>query len=72
MADKVKIDLQENAPYRVALDLAFEIAKTETNRASERYKKAAADPRAYLLELYAQCRSVVNDGWTAEQALKRE
>jgi hypothetical protein len=71
MTDKVKIDLQENAPYRVALDLAFEIVRNESNSRTERFKQAATDPRTYLLELYAQCRSVVIDGWSAADALKK-
>lgn len=62
MAENVKIDLQNNAAHRVALDLAIKIGYDEQNHGS--------DPRAYWLKLYAQCRSVVVDGWAPQEALK--
>lgn len=56
MADDVKIDLQDNSPYRVALDLAKMIASAE---GKDRDRK-------YWLELYAQCRKVVLRGANAK------
>jgi len=60
MADDVKIDLQDNSPYRVTLELAYAIAK------SEREEKS----REYWLNLYAQCRNVVLRGYSSADALK--
>ena len=64
MAEKIKLDLQENSPYRVALDLAFNIAQAEN-------KYNSGGDRKYWLELYQRCRSVVVDGNTAEYALQQ-
>lgn len=54
MAENVKIDLHDNSPYRVALELATQIANSEG-------KSGTAD-RAYWLKLYLDCRGVVLKG----------
>jgi hypothetical protein len=59
MADEVKVDLQDNSPYRVALELMYRIAQNETPNKD----------RAYFLGLYVQCRKVVVDGWRAKDAM---
>jgi hypothetical protein len=59
MADNVKIDIQDNSPYRVAFDLAGRIALSEG--------KATGADRSYWLKLYLDCRRVVLNG-----ALPRE
>ena len=61
MAENIKIDLEENSPYRVALELARAIANGEG--------KSTGSDRKYWLELYQKCRSVVVDGWSAEATL---
>jgi hypothetical protein len=71
VADDVTIDLQDNSPYRVALELALEIAKAETARGIAK-QESTSDPRAYLLNLYAQSRRVVVDGFSVEEALEEE
>jgi|HubBroStandDraft_3_1064219.scaffolds.fasta_scaffold1053187_1 hypothetical protein len=64
MADvNVEVDLEKNSPYRVALDLAYSIARTEGKEGKERN-------RGYWLRLYAQCRKVVKDGRRPEDVLK--
>jgi hypothetical protein len=60
MTDDVKIDLQDNSPHRVALELAYAIAKAEREERG----------REYWLNLYAQCRSVVLDGMSAADAME--
>lgn len=62
MSDSVTIDLQENAPHRVAFDLAMRIAKDDGSGAKR--------DREYWLKLYAQCRQVVVSGQRASDALK--
>lgn len=64
MTTDVKIDLEENSPYRVAFDLARQITFDEKHGLREK------DPRTYWLNLYAQCRRVVFKGYNAEQAIK--
>jgi hypothetical protein len=54
MADNVKIDLHDNSPYRVALELAARIASSEG--------KAGVADRSYWLKLYLDCRRVVLKG----------
>lgn len=54
MADTVKIDLEENSKYRVALDLAYKIAHNES--------KFADGDRNYWLKLFQQTRNVVLSG----------
>jgi hypothetical protein len=66
MADKVKIDLQENAPHRVALELAVMIRNDEMLALPEKKKTYQADPRAYWFALYHKCRKIVVDGASAE------
>ena len=65
MADKIDINLEENSPYRVALDLAYKIAHAEQ-------KLNSGGNREYWLKLYQQARKVVVDGSTAAYALKLE
>jgi len=62
MSEQVKVDIQDNSPYRVALELAYQIAKSED--ASQR-------DREYWLDLYARCRSVVVHGKSARSALEK-
>lgn len=68
MADtRVEVDLERNSPYRVALELAFMIAKAED-------KLTVSGPngdRKYWLDLYAKCRRVVVKGDSAQYALKQ-
>jgi hypothetical protein len=52
VADNIKLDLEENSKYRVALDLAYKIASHEG-------KFNNGGDRKYWLELYLQARSVV-------------
>jgi len=54
VAENVKIDLHDNSPYRVALELATRIANSEG--------KAGVADRAYWLKLYLDCRGVVLKG----------
>jgi hypothetical protein len=61
---------RDTSPYRVALELTYEIAKAEATRGTDNHRKADADPRMYLLDLYAQCSRVVVRGWTAKQAIQ--
>jgi hypothetical protein len=63
VADKIKLNLEENSPYRVALDLAYTIASHEG-------KYNSGGDRQYWLELYQRCRKVVVLGASAEFALK--
>jgi hypothetical protein len=51
VAESVKVDLQENAPHRVALDLAYHIAKVEG--------KYTGGDRDYWLKLYLDARGAV-------------
>jgi hypothetical protein len=60
MAETVKVDLEDNSPYRVALDLAYRVAHGETGNKD----------RKYWLDLYAQCHGVVTRGWTADHAMQ--
>ncbi len=62
MAENVKIDLEDNSKYRVALDLAFRIAHAE--------QKTTTGDREYWLKLYSQCRQVVIDARNADYAQK--
>jgi len=62
MAEQVKVDLHDNSPYRVALDLAFRIAHDDGG--------VSARDRKYWLDLYAQCYGVVHKGWDADHAMK--
>ena len=64
MADKIELDLEENSPYRVALDLAYRIANAEG-------KYVNGGDRKYWLELYQQTRNVVVVGRSAAFALKQ-
>lgn len=71
MTEKIELDLEKNSPYRVALDLAYEIARSEKKIAStSALGSTEGGERKYWLELYAQCRRVVLSGASAEQALK--
>ena len=70
MADNVKIDLDDSSKYRVTLELARTIMHNEKDTNAAKFKTAQTDPRAYLLELYAQCRKVVVEGSSADYALK--
>ena len=63
MADKIDINLEENSPYRVALDLVHDIAKSEG-------RPVGGADRKYWLTLYEQCRRVVVDGRSAKDVLK--
>jgi hypothetical protein len=54
VAENVKIDLSDNSPYRVALELATRIANSEG--------KAGVADRSYWLRLYLDCRRVVLKG----------
>ena len=63
MTDQVKIDLQDNSPYRVALELAFAIARAES--------KLTSGDRKYWLDLYDRCRRVVVRGDSAAFVLKQ-
>lgn len=67
MTEQVKIDLQDNSPYRVALELAFTIARAE-GRAGGMGSQSA--DRKYWLDLYERCRKVVVSGWETSEALK--
>jgi hypothetical protein len=54
VAEKIKVDLEDNSPHRVALELARTIAHCEN--------KTAEGDRKYWLELYYKCRRVVVSG----------
>jgi hypothetical protein len=71
IADTVKVDLSDSSAYRVAFDLAHQILEDELKNVDGTRAKAQADPRAYWLDLYAQCRSVVVDGHTAKYAKQK-
>jgi hypothetical protein len=60
----VDLDLEENSKYRVAFELAHNIARIEG--------KHTSGDRKYWLELYQRCRDVVVDGHTAAYALQRQ
>jgi hypothetical protein len=62
VADMTDVNLEENSPYRVALDLAFKIASHEG-------KFNTGGDRKYWLELYQRCRKVVVAGAPADIAL---
>jgi len=59
MTEQVKVDLQDNSPYRVALDLALSIANHERGGMWSGEGTAPKQDRDYWLKLYLQCRSVV-------------
>jgi hypothetical protein len=59
MAEQVNVDLQDNSPYRVALELTRTIAKQEAGQKQD---------RDYWLKLYLQCRSVVLKGIQIKEA----
>lgn len=63
MTEKLEMNLEQNSPYRVALELAYTIAKTEG--------KVLSGDRKYWLDLYQRCRSVVVVGKTATYALEQ-
>lgn len=67
VADKVEVDLEQNSPYRVALELTYTIAKAENKL---NLGGGATGDRRYWLELYQTCRRVVLSGDTAANALK--
>jgi hypothetical protein len=62
MSEKVEIDLQGNSHWRVALDLAVQIANHDS--------KGNKNDRAYWLDLYHQCHRVVYRGADAQSAKK--
>jgi hypothetical protein len=62
MAESVKVDLEENSPYRVALELAHKIAQIEG-------KLNSNCDRKYWLDLYHQCRQVVLHNRDADFAM---
>jgi hypothetical protein len=62
VSDNVKIDLDDNSKYRVTLELATRIFGEELTK-PETKESFKADPRSYWLNLYAQCRRVVLDGY---------
>lgn len=66
MADKVEVDLGQNSPYRVALELAYTIARAE----GKLTMAMTSGDRKYWLELYHVCRRVVLSGDAAALALK--
>jgi hypothetical protein len=66
MGEQVKVDLQDNSPYRVALDLAREIADSE--RGSTLGGAGQKQDRDYWLKPYLQCRSVVLNGIQIKEA----
>jgi hypothetical protein len=66
MAEQVKVDLQDNSPYRVALELAHAIAHSEG--ASTLGGSGKKQDRDYWLKLYLQCRSVVLKGTQIKEA----
>jgi len=57
VAEQVKVDLQDNSPYRVAFELAHTIANKEGLGGA-----GPKQDRDYWLKLYLQCRSVVLKG----------
>ncbi len=67
MAEQVKIDLQDNSPHRVALDLARAIADGE--RGSTLGGVGKTQDRDYWLKLYLECRSVVLKGYQLKEAM---
>lgn len=72
MTEKIELDLQRNSPYRVALELAYEIAKSEKKvHSASALGVTEGGNRKYWLELYAQCRRVVVGGDSAEYVLKQ-
>lgn len=65
MADSMKIDLQDNSPYRVAFELATRIAHSEG-------KSGSGGDRAYWLKLYLDCRRVVLNGTLPKDLREKE
>jgi len=68
MADKQTVNFEENSPYRVAWELAKEVAKQE-GAIQNKAPLAKADPRSYWFDLYAQSRRIVMDGWDARTTI---
>lgn len=66
VADKIEVDLEQNSPYRVALELAYTIARAE----GKLTMALTSGDRKYWLELYHLCRRSVVSGDTAAMALK--
>lgn len=64
MADQTA-RIQEDSFYRVALDLAVNIAVAESN-----LERPPVQDRAYWLDLYHRCRQVVYNGKTSAEALQ--
>ncbi len=59
MVEKTKIDLEQNSPFRVALELANMIAKAEGKLDMEGGYKG---DRKYWLDLYGECHRIVLHG----------
>lgn len=72
VTDKVKVELPDSSPHRVALELAYEIARLESLAHAKKVPHTRTNPRGYWLELYAQCREVVIGGRCAKYALLRK
>jgi hypothetical protein len=66
VADKVEVNLEQNSPYRVSLELAYTIARAEGKLTAA----MTSGDKKYWLELYQSCRRVVLSGDTAANALK--
>ena len=67
MADTtVQVDLERNSPSRVTLELALMIARAEKKDFGV---ASTAGDKKYWLDLYARCRKVVLEGWSADDAL---
>ncbi len=68
MSDSTRIagpvEISDDSRYRVAFDLMERISQWENKDQHPR-------TRAYWLKLYSQCRGVVIQADTAEEALKR-